>query len=117
MAKIETDITNSIAVELAPLGSTLFKNVRGFFLSLDGKRKITAGLQPNGSSDLIGLTKVLITPDMVGQTIGVFTAIEVKTPTGAVRDNQAHFIKVILKYGGYAGIARNTEDAKKIIKK
>ena len=77
---------------------------------------IACGLA-TGSSDLIGLTPVLITDGMVGQTIGVFTAIEVKTSNGRASKEQLTFIDAITKNGGYAGIARNEKDAIDIITK
>ncbi len=117
MAKTETDISHNIILDLAPLGVRLFKNVRGLFLTLDGKRKVLAGLQPKGSSDLIGYTITEITPEMVGQKLPIFTVIETKTEIGKASDEQNLYLNVIRKHGGNAGIARNTLDAKKICKK
>ena len=42
---------------------------------LVGSTKITYGLQP-GSGDRIGYTELVITPDMVGRKVAVFTSIE-----------------------------------------
>jgi hypothetical protein len=67
-----------------------------------------------GSADLIGLTTVTITPDMVGQTVAVFTAIEVKAPRGRVTPEQAAFLAMVRQAGGRAGIARTIEDAQRI---
>jgi hypothetical protein len=97
-------------IAAAKRGCTLFKNVRGFFLTLDGARKVRAGLAVNGSSDLIGFTRVKITPDMVGKTVAVFTAVEVKTAKGAVSDDQRAFIATVIKNGGYSGVARCEKD-------
>jgi hypothetical protein len=36
-----------------------------------------------GMSDLIGWTKIQVTPDMVGKEIAMFTAVEVKTESVA----------------------------------
>lgn len=61
------------------------------------------------SADLIGLRRVLITPDMVGSTIAQFMSIEVKRPgwhyTGTPREiSQLHWAELILGFGGYAAI-------------
>jgi hypothetical protein len=81
-------------------GSILLKN----------PRPLHAGLC-TGSSDLIGMTEVTITPDMVGKKIAVFTALEVKTKTGRATPDQMNFIHQVLKSGGIAGVVRSPEDA------
>ncbi|ABB56758.1 VRR-NUC domain-containing protein [Synechococcus elongatus] len=91
----------------------LWRNNVGTCKAADG-RFVRFGLCP-GSSDLIGLTRVTITPDMVGQTIALFTAIEVKTPTGRVTPEQQSFIDFVQRSGGRAGVARSMQDANKII--
>lgn len=69
-----------------------------------------------GIADLGGLTSVLITPEMIGQSVGVYLACEVKglrTPTTA---EQRDFIAMVRSLGGRAGIARSVEDAGRIIR-
>lgn len=81
-------------------------------LILAHPRRITYGLAP-GSADLIGYRTVTITPDMVGQRVAVFTALEVKAPGGThrVTQEQRHFLDVVKAAGGIAGIARSPEQA------
>lgn len=69
-----------------------------------------------GSSDLIGWTTVEITPEMVGQKVAVFTAIEAKTGKTKISPEQQKFIDVVIESGGIAGVAKSVEDAVKIIK-
>lgn len=116
MAIDETSVTNKILIAVSKEGARLFRNVRGLFLTLDGTRKVAAGLGVKGSSDLIGYTPIKITPEMVGRTIAVFTAIEVKTQAGYASFDQKTFVQNVLDNGGFAGIARNDDDAIKIIK-
>jgi hypothetical protein len=71
----------------------------------------TFGIPGKGGSDLIGIKKTLITPEMVGQTLAVFLAIEVKSATGSPTAEQTAFLKYINNSGGLAGIARSTQDA------
>lgn len=78
-------------------------------------RVIHAGLT-TGGSDLIGWTMVKITPEMVGQNIAVFTAMEDKTTGQRATDKQKNFIKRIQMAGGIAGIVRSASDAVKLIK-
>ncbi len=63
-----------------------------------------------GSSDLIGWTTRTVTPDMVGQRVAIFTAIEVKTLTGQPTDQQSHFLETVHRAGGIAFIARSEAD-------
>ena len=114
------------------LGGLLFKNTSGVAREVrrDGSiRPIRYGLgnisaqlnQRMKSSDLIGITTVQITPDMVGRTFGVFTAVEVKTPgwryTGTGREvAQKFFIDKIREWGGIAGFATNPGDYSQLIK-
>ena len=140
MAKGETDVVHAILVDSAPFGARLFKNIRGgaypvgavnpllaAIMRADWKavkeiartmRMIMMGLQAPGASDLIGGTPVVITQEMVGTTLCVLTVIEVKTETGTTdrKGEQLHFVDVIRKMGGFAGVARSPEDARKIMR-
>lgn len=77
-------------------------------------RPLHAGLC-TGSSDLIGWTPIKITPEMVGKTIGVFTAIEVKKPGGRISKPQLNFIRRVNEDGGIAGIATSENEAINLI--
>lgn len=63
-----------------------------FFLPL------TAGYGKSGVSDIIACIPITITPDMVGQTIGAFVAMEVKRegkePT-AIQDRRINEVRAV----------------------
>jgi len=75
---------------------------------------VTFGLCP-GSADLIGYRSITVTADMVGTTLAVFAAVEVKAPTGRPTPEQAAFLEHVAAAGGLAGIARSVEDAERIL--
>jgi hypothetical protein len=77
---------------------------------IDNPRPFTTGL-PAGFADTFGLTPVVVTQDMVGQTIGVFHAIEYKDAGGRVSPKQAAFLKAVQANGGRAGVARSAQQA------
>jgi hypothetical protein len=68
------------------------------------------------SSDLIGITPVLITPEYYGRILGVFTAVETKAPGWKYRDNDARavaqkrFHDIVKAAGGFAGFAQTVDD-------
>ena len=68
-----------------------------------------------GMADFGGITAVLVTPDMVGQTIGVRLDIEVKGPKTRVLPEQRDYIATMQRLGARAGIARSVEEAARII--
>lgn len=72
--------------------------------------RLTAGLC-KGSSDIVGVSTIKITPEMVGKTIGVITCLEVKTGNLGSTKEQKDFISAIRKKGGIAGVVRSVEDA------
>lgn len=108
----ETNLMHSIM--LADHGCKLFRNQTGALKDENG-RLVRFGLC-KGSSDLIGFKPVTITPDMVGRTLAVFTAIEVKTPSGKPTPEQVNFIARVKQHGGIAGIARSVDDVLAITK-
>ena len=81
---------------------------------IQNARPLHAGLCP-GSADLIGYRTVTITPDMVGQQLAVFAAVEVKSPTGRPTPEQSAFLSHVCAAGGLAGIARSVEEAEQIL--
>jgi hypothetical protein len=86
----------------------------GSVIVLQGGRPVEFGLT-DGASDLIGLTQVTVTPDMVGQTLAVFTAAEVKRPGETVPDHQRNFVSFVQKFGGIADVVRSPEDAVRLV--
>ena len=88
---------------------------QGSHVVIENPRPLHAGLC-EGSSDLIGWTTVEVTPDMVGERVAVFTAIEVKTDKGRTSPEQRNFIQRVQEAGGIAGVARSENDAIEIVK-
>ena len=130
----ETKLMKDIQVSLTPYGVRMFRNNTGQLWSGQSKRftslahvKVGPGdvvirnARPmkfglcTGSSDLIGWTTYEIKPEHVGAVVAVFTAIEVKTSTGKLSETQEKFLKVIKGSGGFAGVARNLDEAVSVI--
>jgi len=101
-------------IQLAANGpARLWRNNTGALKDARGQL-VRYGLCP-GSSDLIGYRTITITPDMVGQRVALFCAVEVKDRGRATEQQQA-FISLVQQAGGLAGIARSVADALSILK-
>lgn len=98
----ETNILQQIRLDCADI-AILWRNNVGAYKDRNG-RLVRYGLC-TGSSDLVGLRR----------DDGRIIAIEVKIPGKLPRPEQIKFIEAILKNGGLAGIATNSEEARKII--
>ena len=126
--KSESDVQQHIQAEGPKYGCQLLRNNSGAFENAQGQW-IRFGLgnvskkhsDKIKSSDLIGFTKVTITPDMVGKVVAVFTAVEVKKPgwklLGKTPEEKAQlaFIDWVFLQGGLAGIANSVESFRKIL--
>lgn len=73
-------------------------------------RAFNAGLC-KGSSDFIGFKSVEITPEMVGKTVAVFIASEIKTKSGRTSPDQVLFLNMVNKFGGIGFIATDENEA------
>ena len=113
MSKSEQAIQQQIRLALSKGATRLFRNNTGMLRDQQG-RPVRFGLC-EGSADLIGYHSVTITPDMVGQTVAVFTAVEVKSTAGRPTPQQSAFLDHVRQAGGRAGIARSIEDAERIV--
>lgn len=124
----ESEVQQEIQTEAMKMGTQLWRNNSGALKDETG-RTVRFGLgniskksnEISKSSDLIGGTQVVITPDMVGKTIFIFTAIEVKSnDRSIVKDKryqgQKNYIELVKVRGGIAGFAQSTTDLKNIIK-
>jgi len=110
----EQEMQQRIRLECSRGPARLWRNNVGSLRDQRGQM-VTYGLC-RGSSDLIGLRQVVIGPEHLGQTLAVFTAIEVKGARGRATPEQEAFIAAVQRLGGLAGIARSVEDANSILK-
>ena len=92
----------------------LWRNNSGALVDQQG-RLVRFGLA-KGSSDLIGLRTLEITPDLVGQRIAQFVALEIKTARGVVSPEQRAFLALVEQLGGLAAICRSVEAAEQVLK-
>ncbi len=110
----EAAIQTRVRLEASRKGARLFRNNVGATQTAEGAW-IRYGLandskqmnQHMKSSDLIGIRPVIITPAMVGKTLGLFLAREVKAGnwkyTGTQREAaQLRFLQLIASLGGDA---------------
>lgn len=111
----ETTLMQKIRLRATKLGWRLFRNNVG--VGWVGQpcvrcqatlRKIRFGLVP-GSSDLIGWRMVTMMPEMIGKTFAVFTALEIKLPSGRVTEEQNAFLDAVTAAGGDARVVRFEE--------
>ena len=114
VANAETDLQQRIRLALGTQSDLrLFRNQVGQLPDPRTGRPVQFGLA-RGSADLIGWRSIVITPEMVGQRVAVFTSIEVKTPTGRLTPAQSNWLKTVVVSGGIAGVARSLADALRI---
>src|SRR3990172_816056 len=111
----EADIMRAIQIEVSKHNCRLFRNNCGQAITASGNI-IRFGLANPGGSDLIGWTPVLITQDMVGSRVCIFTAIEVKRPRKKPTQSQADFIEAVKKAGGIALVACSVEEVLSVLK-
>lgn len=113
MSKSEAEVSQDIQVLASSVGMRLFRNNSGMFIN-DAGNPVRFGLgnisskvnKQIKSADLIGITPVTITPDMIGQTVGVFTAIEAKKQGWRFSKNgreqaQRKFLDLVESLGGW----------------
>jgi hypothetical protein len=133
----ESNVLRSAWLAVSSLGTTLFRvNTGKAWLSSGGKpqrlvdgsvlvpnaRPVALGLADpkgdpiEGTSDTLGWTRLIITEEMVGCEVAVFTAIEMKESGGGnKRKGQINFTQVVKNAGGIAGFANSAEAARKIV--
>ena len=124
----ETAIANQTRRDFAFIGP-LWRNNVGALLDKRGV-PVRYGLanetkdenQRTKSSDLIGITPTLITQEMVGSIIGIFTALETKKsdwvfdPNPKQRDTaQLNFHNIVRGAGGFAGFVSDPNQIHAIV--
>ena len=91
----------------------LWRNNTGALVDQQG-RYVRFGLC-KGSSDLIGLRALEITPELVGQRLAQFVALEIKTAQGVLSPVQRAFLRLVQELGGLAAACRSVEAAGQLL--
>lgn len=117
---LESTVQSLIVSEASLKGCILWRNNVGCLLEKNG-RLIRYGLNNISkkandeykSSDLIGIRKLMITQEMVGKTVGIFMAREVKRQGWKYKGSEAEkaqkrFIDLVNDMGGDACFANDT---------
>lgn len=128
----EDEISQRCMLAGSEANVVLMRNNRGAFEDKKSKRWIFFGLahvrpdkkkEPGWRSvDYIFIKPTLITPEMVGRTIGVFGCVEMKeegwkfNPKDDREQGQLNFINWVLKRGGIAGFVNSIDSFKKLLR-
>ena len=110
----EQELQQRIRLELGTGPVRLWRNNVGALR--DGRGQLVSYGLCKGSSDLIGLRQVLIGPEHLGQTLAVFTAIEVKAPGRRLREEQRSFLMQVERMGGLAAVVHSLEEARDLFR-
>ncbi len=109
----EHDIQQRIRLACGRGAVRLWRNNTGALVDQQG-RFVRFGLC-KGSSDLIGLRSLEVTPGMVGQRLAQFVALEVKAPQGVLSPEQRDFLRLVQELGGVAAVCRSVEEAEQLL--
>lgn len=125
--KSEAEVTDEVIIESSKHGMRLFRNNSGSFIDSRGV-PVRFGLgniskrfnKLMKTSDYIGWTPVVITPEMVGKTVAVFTALEIKEAdwkySGDEREvAQKKFIDLVNNSGGIASFIKSVDQVKQMV--
>lgn len=118
----EPQVQQKVRMAIQHCGGRLWRNNVGA-VNLPSGRVLRYGLANDSkqvnvelkSSDLIGILPVMITPAMVGRTIGVFVSVEAKTGDWKFSDHnprevaQRNWLRLVLQHGGIAGFSTGGE--------
>ncbi len=126
----ETTLLHRVMMKLSDAGARIFRNHVG--LGWQGRaqqfarpgvvpvepgdvlirkaRPLHAGLCV-GSSDIIGWHSTVVTPNMIGRHVAIFTAAECKSQSGQLTTEQERFLNAVRKAGGIAIEARDADEA------
>lgn len=130
MSKDESTVQQEIQIQAMHYGCHLLRNNSGALVDKDN-RPVRFGLGNISkahndrikSSDLIGITKVVITQEMVGKTVGIFTAVECKEEKwncnkklDARETAQQAFITWVKAQGGIAFFANKVDVLKDLLR-
>lgn len=91
-----------------------FREAAADCMVLVNPRPFATGL-PDGTPDLIGFIPVVVTADMVGQTIAQVVAVEVKSDVGRLSERQQAAHRVLQECGARVGVARSVDEALEIV--
>lgn len=129
--KLESEIQQLIQIEAAKYGCFLERNNNGAFTDLTG-RNIRFGLgnisakhnENSKSSDLIGITTMIVEPHMIGWRVGIFTAIEAKRedwdPSKKLDKReiaQWNYIQRVRNFGGIGGFCNSVDSLRAVLKR
>ena len=109
MFKKESALLSAIMIIASKMGHRLFRNNIGLYQDRVGNW-VRYGVANPGGSDLIGWTSLVITQEMVGKKVAVFTAVEGKTGKLKATKEQLAFLQAVRDAGGFGILARDSED-------
>lgn len=91
----------------------VYRNNRGAVKTQNGYIRFGIPEPPSGrkerdfelkGGDSLGFHEVIITPDMVGKTISIFTNVEIKAYGDRLKDGQINWHNFVLSHGGTSEI-------------
>jgi hypothetical protein len=124
----ESFVQQQVQAGAMHFGCTLLRNNNGACTDNTG-RLVRYGLghtspkQEFKSSDLIGITKTLVTQEMVGTYVGIFTALEIKKPEWNCNKKlddrevkQNNFLQWVISMGGIGAFCNKVDNLKDIFR-
>lgn len=125
----EDTVQNALRMQMAIAGGALWRNNSGALPDKTG-RIVRFGLGNDSarlnkvwkSADLIGIYPVVVTPEMIGTTLGLFVAFDAKDPAtwrGITSEHEAaqeNFFNNVRRLGGKGGFATSALDMERLLK-
>lgn len=109
----EKQFMDGARMAVQTIGARVFRNNNGVARFEDnGKKRVIRYGLGKGTSDLIGWTPLVITKEIVGTTVAVFTALEgKKNPRDKLSEEQENFLSAVDQDGGVSGVFRSSDEA------